>query len=114
MCKDLVQKRKMKKLNTLDANLPEFCPNFLKRPVPPRLLQKVWDFFVMMIDVDDNERKKKTRKIKIHKNAHRLGYDVSHKWGFVKACGGGARTPAVCGCASRRFVLQSFFLGIPT
>ena len=42
----------MKKLNTFVANLPEFCPNFLKRPVPPRLLQKVWDFFVMMIDVE--------------------------------------------------------------
>ena len=49
MCKDLAQKRKVKKLNTFVANLPEFCPNFLKRPVPPRLLQKVWDFFVMMI-----------------------------------------------------------------
>ena len=47
-----MQKRKVKKLNTFVANLPEFCPNFLKRPVPPRLLQKVWDFFVMMIDVE--------------------------------------------------------------
>ena len=26
----------------------DFCPNFLKWPDPPRLLQKVWDFFVMI------------------------------------------------------------------
>ena len=52
MCKDLVQKRKVKKLNTFVANLRKFGPNFLKRPVPPRVLQKVWGFFVMMIDVE--------------------------------------------------------------
>ena len=52
MCKDLAQKTKVKKVNTFVANLSEFCPNFLKRPVPPRLLQKVWGFFVMMIDVE--------------------------------------------------------------
>ena len=52
MCQDLVQKRKVKKVNTFVANLSELCPNFLKRPVLPRLLQKVWDFFVMMIDVE--------------------------------------------------------------
>ena len=30
----------------------DFCPNFLTWPVSPRLLQKVWGFFVMMIDVE--------------------------------------------------------------
>ena len=50
----------------------------------------------------------------MHKNAHRLKHGFSHKWGFFWRAGGGARTPAVCGCASRRFVLQPFFLGIPT
>ena len=43
-----------------------------------------------------------------------MKHDFSHKGGFGKTFGGGARTPAVCGCALRRFVLQSFFLGIPT
>ena len=59
----------MKKLNALVANLPEFCPNFLKRPVPPRLLQKVWGFFVMMIDVEGKAigEALSRKKIKIHK-----------------------------------------------
>ena len=66
----------MKKLNTLVANLPEFCPNFLKRPVPPRLLQKVWDFFVMMIDVEDNETKKR-EKLKYTKML--IGWDTTFR-----------------------------------
>ena len=45
-----------------------------------------------------------------------IGWDTTFRtngdsW---KRAGGRGRTPAVCGCASRRFVLQSFFLGIPT
>ena len=38
----------------------DFCPNFLKWPVPPRLLQKVWDFFVMMIET--RQRRKRREK----------------------------------------------------
>ena len=73
--KTLCKKRKVKKLNTFVANLLEFIPNFLKRPVPPRLLQKVWGFFVMMIDVEGKAigEALSRKKTKIHKNAHRLG-----------------------------------------
>ena len=45
VCKELVLKRKIKKLNAPVTNRTGFRPNFLRNPVPTRLLQKVWDIW---------------------------------------------------------------------